>query len=158
MWVQEVADAIAIVGSSRYGHAIFEIAGTPYYVQIDLGEPVDAWVDEEELGFEDRHLVVEARSNNYLYEEDERLTDEQGAALERLGWLLPGSPCDTRCGCGDEHRNWFRYATVDGIDATGAALVAVVLATFGVYGAGEDVEVDVSYDCSAGKAGTPYCD
>ncbi len=157
MWLDEVAEAVDMVARSGNGHAIFEIAETPYYVQLYLDEPRDVPVEEDELDNDDRHLVIEARSNNYLYGDDERLTAEQEEALERLGWRPPSTACDSRCGCEDEHGNWFRYATLDGIDETGAQLTAVVIAAFGVYGAGENVEVNVAYDCTAGHKGVASC-
>lgn len=148
--MDELVEAIDVVGQSSYGSAVFEIIGTSYYVQLYLHDEPD---------FEgQRWLVVEARSNYYLYDEAERLTAEQEAAFAQLGWQAPGSVCDYRCGCDGEHGNWFRYATVDGIDESGTPLVAVALAAFGVYGVGEDLEVNVAYDCSAGRSGTPYCD
>jgi hypothetical protein len=150
MWVNEVVDAVIEVASSRHGYAVFELVGTPYYVQLYLDEEL-----EVEPG--GRHLVVEARSNNYLCEDDDLLTDAQEAALERLGWRRPGSRCDSRCGCEDSHGNWFRYADLEGRDETGAPVVGVVLAAFGIYGASEDAEVNVAYDCSSGKKGVASC-
>lgn len=151
VWMDEMVEAIAMVGRSSYGRAVFEIIGTTYYVQLCLDY-------EPDLDAGQRWLVVEARSNYYLYDEAERLTAEQEAAFVQLGWQAPGSMCDHRCGCDGAHGNWFRYATIDGIDESGAPLAAVALAAFGVYGAGENVEVNVAYDCSAGRSGTPYCD
>ncbi len=151
MWVEELRGAVAILCRSSHGCALFEVVGTPYYVQLSLD-------DEPELGWVRRYLSVEARSNLYLYEDVDLLTPEQEERFGQLGWSAPGDPCDERCACGEEHGNWFRYATLDGVDESGADLVSVVLAALGVYGASEGAEVNVSYDCSEGRKGNPYCD
>jgi hypothetical protein len=148
MWISDMLWSFDVLCDSTWGHGLVEIVGTEYYVQYLVDEVIDAAPPR---------LYLEAVSNEYLYD-DAPLTPLQEASLERLGWSRPRTPCDPAEGCEMAHENWYAFASLERDSSVRHHLMELVMATVGVYGAGEGTEVNVSWDSSQGSKGSPYCD
>lgn len=127
-----MTEAIDELRRSRSGHAIVELTGSPYYVQVLI---------ENEVGSDRRRFLVEAVSNEFLADEY-RITSAQELSLRRLGWSEPNIPCSSASRCSRDHPNWYRFAEVD--DTT---VVTTLLAGLGVYGASEGTRISVVRRC-----------
>lgn len=127
-----MAEAIDELRCRRSGHAVVELAGTPYYVQVLI---------ENEVGSDRNRFLVEAVSNEFLPDEH-RITSAQQSSLRRLGWSEPNSQCSSGQRCSRDHPNWYRFAEVDDV-----TIIPTLLAALGVYGAHEGTRIRVVGGC-----------